>query len=124
DLDGATDWLLAHRQGFGWQPHKAKGPALAALAAYYGRAKGAEDRYNLVVAVNDTEVYRTQVIGSVEGKAVLVPKRALKSGDKNRVRFQIEGRGTYGYSVNLTGFTRDFGPDQVRANPSAPIDPR
>ena len=34
ELDGAVAWLLAHRAGTGWQPHKAKGPALAALAAY------------------------------------------------------------------------------------------
>ena len=124
ELAGATDWLLAHRQGFGWQPHKAKGPALAALAAYHGKAQGAEDRYDLVITVNDTEVYRQRVIGATEGKAVLVPTRTLKTGDNNRVRFEIEGRGTYGYSVTLTGFTRDFAPDQNRANRSAIISRR
>ena len=124
DLAAAVDWLLAHRQGFGWQPHKAKGPALAALAAYYGRAQGAEDRYDLVVLVNDTEVYRQRIVGATEGKAVLVPRKALKSGDRNRVRFEIEGRGTYGYSVTLTGFTRDLKPDQNFANRSAVINHR
>ena len=34
ELAGAIDWLLAHRAGTGWQPPKAKGPALAALASY------------------------------------------------------------------------------------------
>jgi tetratricopeptide (TPR) repeat protein len=121
ELAGAIDWLLAHRIGDGWQPHKAKGPALAALGAYYGKAAGAEDRYHLVVTVNDTEVLTLDVTGAAEGKSVLVPQRALKAGDANRVRFAIEGRGTFGYAVTLTGFTRDFGPDQARTNRSALI---
>src|SRR5262249_56125022 len=36
DLAAACEWLLAHRQGTGWQPPKAKGPALAALAKFPG----------------------------------------------------------------------------------------
>jgi alpha-2-macroglobulin len=112
ELSESVDWLLAHRLGTGWQPAKAKGPALAALAGFYGKAQNAEDRYRLVVLVNDTEVYRTEVMGAAEGKAVLVPRRALKLGDRNRVRFDIEGRGTFGYAVTLTGFSRDFKPDQ------------
>ena len=114
ELDAACEWLLAHRQGNGWNPHKAKGSALAALAAFYGKAGSAEDRYSLVVTVNDAEVYRTQVIGSPEAKAVLVPRKAIKIGDANRVRFHIEGRGTYGYAVSMTGFARDFAPEQRR----------
>jgi uncharacterized protein YfaS (alpha-2-macroglobulin family)/TolA-binding protein len=118
EVTEAIDWLQAHRIGTGWQPHKAKGPALAALASFYGKAQGAEDRYRLVVTVNDTEVYQAEVRGAAEGKAVVVPRKALKAGDRNRVQFHIEGRGTFGYAVTLTGFTRDFGPDQDRANRS------
>ena len=119
ELGGAVEWLLAHRGAIGWQPHKAKGPALAALSAFYGRARDAEDRYTLVVTVNDAEVYTAQVVGPAEGKAIVVPTKALKPGDRNRVRFAIEGRGTFGYAVTLTGFTRDFAPDQDRANRTA-----
>ena len=68
ELDAASEWLLAHRQGNGWQPHKAKGSAVAALAAFYGKAGQAEDRYKLTVTVNDAEVYQSQVVGSPEGK--------------------------------------------------------
>ncbi len=124
ELEQAIDWLLAHRTGNGWQPHKAKGAALAALAAFYGRAQGAEDRYNLVVTVNDTEVLKTQVLGSAEGQSVLVPRKALKVGDTNRIHFDIDGRGTFGYAVTLTGFTRNFGPDQERANRTSAIERR
>ncbi len=39
-------------------------------------------------------------------------RKAIKLGDANRVRFHIEGRGTYGYAVSMTGFARDFAPEQ------------
>ena len=120
----AADWLLAHRQGTGWQPSKSKGPALAALSAYYGKAQAAEDRYDLVVTVNDAEVFKTQVRGTAEGQAVLVPRKALKAGATNRIHFALEGRGTFGYAVTLTGFTRDFTPDQDRANRTAIVERR
>ena len=115
DLAASIEWLLAHRVGLGWQPPKAKGPAIAALGSFYGKSQAAEDRYRLTVTVNDEEVYKADVIGSTEGKAIRVPRRVLKVGDKNRVKFDIEGRGQFGYSVTLTGFTKEFGPDQDRA---------
>ncbi len=116
ELDRAIDWLQAHRFGHGWIPHKAKGPALAALALYHGRAKGAEDRYRLTVSVNDVKVSELPVQGPAESRTILVPARALKAGDANRVGLAMEGRGSFSYAVTLTGFTRDFGPDQDRAN--------
>ncbi|HEX8201838.1 MAG TPA: alpha-2-macroglobulin family protein, partial [Isosphaeraceae bacterium] len=116
ELAGAADWLLAHRDGTGWRPSKAKGPALAALAAYFGGARQAEDRYRLVVTVNDAEVGRADVVGTAQGQAIRVPRRVLKDGAPNRVHFDIEGRGTFGYAVTLAGFTRDFKPDQDPAN--------
>ena len=124
ELDAAVAWLLAHRAGNGWQPHKAKGPALAALALYYGRARGAEDRYKLSVTVNETQVAEINVIGSTEGQAIAVPRKVLKVGQPNRVRFAMEGRGRYGYAVTLAGFTRDFKPEQDSRNHVARINRR
>ncbi len=118
------DWLHAHRFGHGWNPHRAKGPALAALALYHGRAKGAEDRYRLTVTVNDTKVAELAVQGSSESRAIAVPVKALKAGDSNRVSLAMEGRGTFSYAVTMTGFTRDFGPDQDRANRPAWVERR
>src|SRR5262249_21153117 len=112
ELDAAVAWLLAHRTGTGWQPHNAKGPALAALASYYGRAQGAQDRYHLTVRVNDTQVAQLAVTGSALGQAIVVPRKAIKIGQPNRIRFDMEGRGRFGYAVTLNGFTRDFAPDQ------------
>ena len=115
-LAGAVDWLMAHRLGPGWQPAKAQGPALAALAAYHGHYEFANDRYRLAVTVNDAEVFSAEVAGASESRAIRVPRRAIKPGAENRVRFHIEGRGTYGYAVTLTAFARDFKPDQDARN--------
>lgn len=113
-VSGAAEWLLAHREGTGWNPNAARGAAVAALTRALGSAGAAEDRYRLVVTVNDEEVHRAEVNGPAEGQLIAVPARALKAGDGNRVRFDIEGRGTFGYAVTLAGFTREFGPDQDR----------
>src|SRR5262249_39261212 len=124
ELDRAVDWLLAHRVGDGWLPHKAKGPALAALAEYYGRARGAEDRYRLTVTVNDVRVAILDVQGPAEGKAITVPRAGIKVGQPNRIQFAMEGRGRFGYSAVLSGFTGEFGPDQDRPNRAAWVDHR
>lgn len=112
ELAGAVDWLQAHRVGEGWSPHKAKGPAMAALAKYQESAKTANERYTLVVKVNGVEVHSAEVQGGSPGKTITVPARVVKPNAPNRVEFDIEGRGAPGYSVLLTGFTRDFKPDQ------------
>jgi len=112
EVAASAEWLLAHRFGSGWAPHKAGGPAVAALAAYYGKAREADDRYRLVVSVNDVEVKTVEVAGPTGGTSVLVPRKVLKVGDRNKVRFHVEGRGTFGYSATMTGFARDFAPEQ------------
>ena len=124
ELDRAIDWLTAHRVGDGWIPRKAIGPALAALASYHGRARGAEDRYRLTVTVNDAQVAVLDVQGPSDGKAIAVPRAAIKAGQPNRIRFAMEGRGQFGYSAVLSGFTREFGPDQERAERVAWVDRR
>jgi tetratricopeptide (TPR) repeat protein len=124
ELDRAVEWLVAHRVANGWQPHKAKGPALAALASYYGRAENAEDRYRLTVTVNEIQVAVLDVLGAVDEKVIAVPRAALQVGKPNRVRFGMEGRGQFGYAATLSGFTREFGPDQDRTNRAAWIERR
>lgn len=111
-LEPAIDWLLAHRIGTDWRPHKAKGPAVAAIAAVSGRAREANDAYDLVVTVNNHEVFRKRIEGPAEGSVVQVPLEHIKTTGPNRIQFDLEGRGTFGYSALLSGFARDFGPDQ------------
>ncbi|GIW86820.1 MAG: hypothetical protein KatS3mg108_1144 [Isosphaeraceae bacterium] len=112
-LEGAIRWLEANQTGLGWQPYKAKGPALAALGWYYARSRPAEDRYRLVITVNDTEVQKLDVQGPLETTVITVPIERINVGGPNRVHFDLEGRGTFAYTVTLTGFTRDFAADQV-----------
>jgi uncharacterized protein YfaS (alpha-2-macroglobulin family)/TolA-binding protein len=124
ELERAVEWLLAHRTGPGWQPHKAKGPALAALASFHGRAQRSDDRYRLTVSVNDTQVAELNVAGATQGQTIAVPLKALKLGQANHVRFGMEGRGRFGYAVTMSGFAREFGPDQDRHNRIAWVDRR
>jgi tetratricopeptide (TPR) repeat protein len=124
ELERAAEWLLAHRAGAGWLPHKAKGPALSALGAYFGRAQASEDRYRLTVSVNETKLAEFDVTGTTEGRTLAVPLKALRSGQANRIRFGMEGRGRFGYAVALSAFTREFGPDQSRENRVAWVDRR
>jgi tetratricopeptide (TPR) repeat protein len=124
ELDQAIEWLDTHRSGHGWNPPKAKGAALAALTLYHSRAKAAEDRYRLTITINEAEVAQFSVEGSSESRVIPVPAKVLKVADANRVRFALEGRGTFSYAVTLTGFTRDFRPDQDRANRPAWVDRR
>ena len=115
-FEGSVEWLLAHRLGTGWVPHTAKGPALAAIAEFHSKAGGADDRYRLTITVNDEEVAKLDVVGAAEGRVVAVPVKALKAEGRNRVHFDIDGRGRFGYAVTLTGFARDFKPDQIKDN--------
>ncbi|MDB5352249.1 MAG: large extracellular alpha-helical protein [Planctomycetota bacterium] len=123
-VEAGAEWLLAHRQGAGWPPHRAQGTVLAALAAAFGQAEAAEDRYKLVISVNDTDVKTLDVAGSSPNATIRVPRRLVKAGGENRVRFNVEGRGRYAFAVALSGFTREFGPDQETKGKSFAIDRR
>ena len=74
--DRLADWLTAPAPAGGRS--KAKGPALAALAAYYGHAQLAEDRYRLTVTVNDTKLAELNVTGATAGQAIPVPLKSVK----------------------------------------------
>ena len=113
-FEAGVAWLLAHRDWSGWSSRKAQGTAVAAVAASKGKAGRAADRYRLVVNVNDVEVATLDVQGAAPGRTIAVPRKALKVGAPNVLRFHVEGRGTYGYAATLTGFARDFGPEQRR----------
>src|SRR5262249_33720279 len=108
-----------HRVGHGWLPTEARGLVLQALAAAPGEERGGEDRYRLVVTVNDVEVFRTEVHGAASGREIAVPRAALKPGAENRVAFDIEGRGTFGYAVTLSGITRDFTAERGPRSPAS-----
>ena len=85
----AADWLLAARRGFRWNPEKANGPAVMALAEWFSRAKFESEKYTLTVQVNDKDVdtanHRRSVCsskvadGSVTARYSAVPCRPTSS---------------------------------------------
>ncbi|HEY2148044.1 MAG TPA: hypothetical protein VGH32_08915, partial [Pirellulales bacterium] len=102
-LKETIDWLMAHRAGHRWSPDKATGPAAAALARWFGKAKFDEAHYKLTVIVNDLEVKTLDVDSKTGSLVVEVPARMLKPG-KQRVNFQLAGRGQYTFQAILSGF--------------------
>ena len=67
---------------------------------------------------------RSTSTGRPRARRSASPARRSTPAGRNRVRFDIEGRGTFGYAVTLTGFTREFGPDQDRRDRSFCVDRR
>jgi len=108
ELRQAVAWLLEHRQPWGWQPRKANGPALAALGRFYGSARTERDDYGITVTVNDEVVHEASVEASASEAVIPVPRSVIDLDGRNMVRFQIEGRGRFGYTATLRAFTRDF----------------
>ncbi|MES2791987.1 MAG: tetratricopeptide repeat protein [Planctomycetota bacterium] len=100
-----ANWLLGARLGSRWQPEKANGPVVMALADWFGRAKLTPEKYTLSVFVNDKLVTKLAVDPSTQpSAAVPVPAKFLVADKPQRVNLDIEGRGQFSYSAILTGF--------------------
>ncbi len=98
------DWLMANRTGHRWAPEKATGPAALAVAKWFAKTRFEGEHYKLTVFVNDLQaavldIHRT----TPTRKTVDIPAHLLKDG-KQRINFQLTGRGRYTYQVVLGGF--------------------
>jgi uncharacterized protein YfaS (alpha-2-macroglobulin family)/tetratricopeptide (TPR) repeat protein len=112
------DWLMAHRTGNRWSPEKATGPAALALCRWFADNRFQGERYKLSVFVNDIRVKVLDIDPAAGSQMIDVPRKVLKAADgtppanghtvpatmKQRVNFQIEGRGQYTYQCILGGF--------------------
>lgn len=108
-----ADWLMAARLGTRWMPEKANGPAIVALADWFGRAKLTNEKYTLTIFANDREVEKLTIDPSVEpSRVVSVPAKFLAAGKPQRINLDIEGRGRFSYSAVLAGFVPG---DQVKS---------
>ncbi len=95
---------MSHRTGHRWSPDKATGPATLALAGWFGKVKFDEEHYKLTVIVNELEIKSLDINRQVTDSLVVdVPAHVLKPG-KQRVNFQITGRGNYTFQAILSGF--------------------
>ncbi len=97
------DWLLAHRTGHRWAPDKATGPAALALCQWFAENRFEGEHYRLAVFVDDVRVKVLEIDGTAGTQVIDVPT-ALLTKAKQRVNFQITGRGQYTYQCILGGF--------------------
>jgi uncharacterized protein YfaS (alpha-2-macroglobulin family)/TolA-binding protein len=110
-----VDWLLAHRRGHRWSPDKATGPAALAICQWFAETPRPSERYRLAVSVNDTQVAELDVDATAPSHVIDVPQRLLTAG-KQRVRFQITGRGRFTYQALLSGFVPADGLQSTTTN--------
>jgi len=99
-----VDWLLANRTGHRWMPDKATGPAALALCRWFGESRFEGERYTLTVFVNDVRVKALEFDKTAGTQVIDVPAKLLKPGAKQRINFQLTGRGRYAYQAVLGGF--------------------
>jgi hypothetical protein len=99
-----VDWLLAHRTGHRWLPEKATGPAALALVRWFAENRFEGEHYQLAVFVNDVRVKLLDVDPAAQTQTIAVPAAALKKEGKQRINFQLTGRGQYTYQCVLGGF--------------------
>ncbi|MCR4415379.1 MAG: hypothetical protein NUV77_23460, partial [Thermoguttaceae bacterium] len=98
-----VDWLLAHRAGHRWAPDKATGPAALALGEWFAESRFQGEHYRLAVFVNDVQVRVLDFDEAAGTQAVDVPLELLKP-QKQRINFQMTGRGRYAYQCVLACF--------------------
>ncbi|MGH7136128.1 MAG: hypothetical protein ACREHD_10330, partial [Pirellulales bacterium] len=98
-----VDWLLAHRSGHRWSPDKATGPAVLALSRWFAKTRFDAEHYQLTLVVNGFEVTKLDVTPETRTQTVPIPPGLLKK-DKQRIQFQLAGRGQFTYQCLLSGF--------------------
>ncbi len=107
----AADALLRAQGCFGFPYPRAHGPAVAALAAFFGQAVQHATDLEIGVVVNGREIGTVKTIAALGQHLLPVPGDLLKA-DKNVVEFKMKGRGRYTYAATLFGFSPD-----VKASP-------
>ncbi len=105
--DQAATMLLRSQGCFRYASPTSLGPAVAALAAYYGKAKDDQADFEVTVFVNNTKFKVLKSSQITRRITVMVPAKWIKDGE-NIVRFEKKGPGTYHYSAVLSGFSPDL----------------
>jgi hypothetical protein len=100
--------MLVRSQGcFRYASPSSLGPAVAALAAYHGKAKDDKADFEVTVFVNNKKVANLKSGDITRRTTVKVPAKLIKDGE-SIVRFEKKGPGTYHYSAVLSGFSPDL----------------
>jgi len=99
------DWLMANRTGHRWSPDKATGPAMLAVCRWFARTQFNNEKYKLTVYVNDLQAKNLEIDADSRTQTFDVPTELLAdNGQKQQVRFELEGRGRFTYQCVLGGF--------------------
>ena len=102
----AAESLLRFHGCFGYHTGRARGAAVAALSAWFGRGREQSTDLEIAVQVNGREVGIVKSEGSQGLTMMEVPKEFIKAG-RNLVEFKTRGRGRYTYAADLFGFSPD-----------------
>ena len=95
-------WPIA--SGHRWSPDKATGPATLALCRWFAESRFEGEHYTLTVFVNDVLAKTLDVDPDGRHADDRRARQLLKKDDKQRINFQIAGRGRYTYQCILGGF--------------------
>jgi len=104
-LKEQVDWLMANRTGHRWSPDKATGPAMLAVSRWFARTQFNDEKYKLTVYVNDHLAKELEVDADSRTQTIDVPSELLtQDGQKQQIRFELNGRGRFTYQCVLGGF--------------------
>ena len=103
NLDAPIQWLNSNRFGFRWAPDKATGPAAMALCQWSKKTRFSTDRFALDVIVNGTQVSELSFEKDSATQVIRIPSNLLRKG-KQRINFQMTGRGHFAYQCVMEGF--------------------
>ena len=103
----SVDFLISRRQFYGFMPYRAKGVIVAALAIFYQQTQFTSDDYRLTVFVNDHQIQSNEMKNRAANQVIEVPLGKLVDG-RNKVQFQVDGRGRYTYIAMLSGFSGEI----------------
>lgn len=98
-----VDWLMAHRTGHRWSPDKATGPAALGLGQWYAKTRFDEEHYELTIVVNGFEAKKLDITKDTGAQTIAIPAKLLQNG-KQRIQFQLAGRGRFAFQCVLGGF--------------------
>jgi alpha-2-macroglobulin len=121
--EAAAKSLLQFHGCFGFPTGRARGPAVAALAKWFGPGKEQATDMEIGVFVNGKDAGLVKITPSSIGvrdatgvsKSNGAPSTTtleipadLLTAEKNLVEFKMRGRGTYTYAATLNGFSSDI----------------
>jgi len=116
-VEALVRYLSGQARADGWRPHKARGPALAALATHYAGVPEGDANFRLKISANG------RALGTVDERTPGSLRFDLRddalAGGTERVEFEFDGRGEYTWTVTLSAFSAHVPENSEPAEPLA-----